>query len=51
MIVGGWFNSENGEFYFDSCKLFKSLDEAKAFGKENHQIAIYDLTNLKEIIL
>jgi len=50
-IVGGWLNSENNEFYFDSCKVLKSRKEAIEFGKLNEQIAIFDLTNLEEIRL
>ena len=52
-IVGGWLNSQNGYYYFDSVKLFEDaeLDEAIRFAKENEQIAIYDLTNQKEILV
>jgi fructokinase len=51
--VGGWLNDENGNFYFDSIKVFKNSELSKAikFGIENEQIAIFDLTNLKEITL
>lgn len=50
-MVGGWLNVENGLYYFDSVKVFKNseLNEAIQFGIENEQIAIFDLTNLKEI--
>lgn len=49
--VGGWLNVENGLYYFDSVKVFKNseLSEALKFASENEQIAIFDLTNLKEI--
>lgn len=52
-IVGGWLNSENGYYYFDSVKVFEEskLDEAIEFAKENEQMAIYDLTNQKEILV
>lgn len=52
-IVGGWYNSDNGKYYFDSIKLFKNseLQEAIEFAKANKQIAIFDLTNLEEIII
>jgi hypothetical protein len=52
-LVGGWLNIENGLFYFDSVKVFRNseLKEAIKFGIENEQIAIFDLTNLKEIII
>jgi hypothetical protein len=50
-IIGGWFNVNNGNFYFDSCNRFTSLAEAIAFGKEQQQIAIFDLDQMKEIRL
>lgn len=49
--VGGWFNDENDKFYFDSCKVFTDLEEAKEFGRLNEQIAIFDLDNLREVRL
>lgn len=50
-IVGGWLNEENNQYYFDSVKMFKNseLQQAIEFAKENKQIAIFDITNLKEI--
>uniref|UniRef100_UPI0032167C8C hypothetical protein n=1 Tax=uncultured Draconibacterium sp. TaxID=1573823 RepID=UPI0032167C8C len=50
-IIGGWLNSENNFYYFDSVKIFKSKNEALKFARENEQIAIFDLTNLIEITL
>lgn len=50
-VVGGWLNEENGLYYFDSDKVFKDRDEAIKFGKENEQIAIFDLNNLEVIKL
>jgi len=49
--IGGWLNSKNGLFYFDSVKIFKKseFNQAIEFAKQNQQIAIYDLINLKEI--
>ncbi|MDR2650693.1 MAG: hypothetical protein LBC68_00030 [Prevotellaceae bacterium] len=49
--VGGWFNNENKQFYFDSVKIFTNLEEAKRFGRENNQIAIFDIANLRLIKL
>lgn len=49
--VGGWFNEENGYFYFDSVCIFTDLEKAKRFGRENKQIAIFDLSNLELIKL
>ena len=50
-IVGGWFNVENREYYFDSVRIFRKLDEAIKFGIENKQIAIFNLTTLDEITI
>lgn len=50
-ILGGWKNEENKMFYFDSSKTFETLDEAKKFGRENEQIAIFDLNIFREIRL
>ena len=49
--VGGWFDTESNQYYFDSVKIFKNseIDKAIEFAKNNNQLAIYDLTNLKEI--
>lgn len=51
-IVGGWL-SPKGSYFFDSVKTFKNseLDQAIAFAKQNEQLAIFDLTNLREIII
>ena len=43
--IGGWYNEDNEKFFFDSVKVFEDLNEAIRFGKENEQIAVYDLTN------
>ncbi|WP_199659201.1 hypothetical protein [Parabacteroides sp. AF48-14] len=49
--VGGWLDTESNRYYFDSVKIFKNaeIDKAKEFAKENDQLAIFDLTNLREI--
>lgn len=48
-VIGGWLDEVSNLYYFDSCKIFFVLDEALSFAKENKQIAIFDLTNLKTI--
>jgi hypothetical protein len=50
-VVGGWLNTENNQYYFDSVRIFKNseLNEAIEFAKQNKQIAIFDITNLREI--
>lgn len=49
--VGGWLNEENQEFYFDSVRIFTNLEEAKQFGRENKQIAIFDISQMRLIKL
>ena len=48
---GGWYNSENNQFYFDATVIVDDLEAAKDLGRYNKQIAIFDLANLKEIRL
>ena len=43
--VGGWLNEENNQFYFTN------LEEAKQFGRENKQIAIFDIGQMRLIKL
>ena len=49
--VGGWLNTENGLYYFDSTKLFPetSLKEAILFGKENGQHSVFVLSTYSDI--
>jgi hypothetical protein len=49
--IGGWYNSDNGQFYFDATVVVDDLNEALELGRRNHQIAIFDITNCKEIRL
>ena len=48
---GGWYNSDNNQFYFDATVIVNDLEAAKELGRINKQIAIFDLANLKEIRL
>lgn len=48
---GGWFNIDNGQYYFDATIICNDLEEAKELGRVNGQIAIFDLDNLQEIRL
>ena len=48
---GGWYNSDNNQFYFDATVIVDDLETAKDLGRYNKQIAIFDLANLEEIIL
>ena len=49
--VGGWLNSEDGLYYFDSTKLFpeNDLKGAIQFGKENGQHSVFILSNYTDI--
>ena len=51
--VGGWLNTENGLYYFDSTKLFPetSLKDAIRFGKENGQLSAFILSTNTDIPL
>lgn len=51
-MVGGWINEDN-ELQFDSVRVFKNSELKKAieFAKRNKQRAIFDLTNIREIII
>lgn len=48
---GGWYNEENGLYYYDAVVITDSLADALELGKSNAQIAIFDLQNCKEIRL
>lgn len=49
--VGGWYNSEDGLYYFDSSKLFpeNDLKGALQFGKENGQHSVFILSTYTDI--
>ena len=44
-LVGGWYDPEEGKYYFDSSRIFPedSLAAALAFARENQQHTVYDL--------
>uniref|UniRef100_UPI004029492D hypothetical protein n=1 Tax=Alloprevotella sp. TaxID=1872471 RepID=UPI004029492D len=48
---GGWYNEENGLYYYDAVIIADSLADALELGKSNAQIAIFGLQNMKEIRL
>lgn len=51
--VGGWLNTDNGLYYFDSSKLFPetALKDAIQFGKQNEQHSIFILSTQTNIPL
>jgi len=50
-LVGGWYDSKEGRYYFDSDRLFPedSLSSAVAFARENEQLAVYVISKEMEI--
>lgn len=48
---GGWYNSDNGQYYYDATIIVDNLQQAIEIGRANDQIAIFDLENCKEIRL
>ena len=51
--VGGWLDTADSLYYFDSSRIFPedSLDAAIRFGVKNKQIAIYVLSDGREVRL
>ena len=51
--VGGWLDTSDSLYYFDSSRLFPedSLDAAIRFGTENDQIAVFVLSQGREVRL
>ena len=52
-FVGGWLDTSDSLYYFDSVRLFPedSLEAAVNFGKANFQKSIYRLSTGEEILL
>ncbi len=52
-FVGGWYNTTDGLYYFDSTRLFpeNQLKEALEFGKKNAQNSAFILSSSTEIPL
>lgn len=51
LFFGGWFNNDNGKFYFDAVKIYEDEKTAIQAGKDNNQISIFNLNTNKEIKL
>jgi len=49
--VGGWFNTDNNQYYYDAVIICKDLQTATKIGRLNKQIAIFNLDTLEEIRL
>lgn len=50
-VIGGWYNNDNGQYYFDCSQVFENLIDAANFGVNNEQLAIFDLNTSTEITL
>ena len=52
-FVGGWLDTTDSLYYFDSTRIFPedSLEAAKKFGVENGQIAVFVISEGREIRL
>lgn len=48
---GGWYDSESEQYYYDATIIVRDLDQALELGRFHKQLAIFDLTNCKEIRL
>lgn len=48
---GGWYDCESDLYYYDATLIVDDLDKALELGRANDQLAIFDLTNCKEIRL
>lgn len=49
--LGGWYNSKNNKFYYDAVIIVNDLETAIRLGRENKQIAIFNLSTFEEIRL
>jgi len=49
--LGGWYNSKNNKFYYDAVIIVNDLETAIRLGRENGQLAIFDLNTMQEIEL
>jgi hypothetical protein len=50
-IVGGWYNEDDGRWYWDSVRILTDRDEAIAFAWKKNQLALFDLNEGNEIRL
>jgi len=48
-FVGSWHNTDDGYVYLDVSVVKNNLDDAMKLARENKQLAVFDLGNLKEI--
>lgn len=46
--VGGWFNADNGQYYYDAVRIFRTKKQAEKYAQEQDQLAYFHLTSGKE---
>jgi hypothetical protein len=51
LFIGVWFNKNDNFYYYDLNQYFKDLDHAIAYGKQQKQIAIFDIAKNDSIEL
>lgn len=51
LAFGGWFNTDNNQYYYDATVVLQDRAKAIELGRANKQIAIFDLNNMEEIRL
>lgn len=49
--IGGWYNSEDKQYYFDATTIYPDKASAIKAAEENKQLAIFDLGTLSELRL
>ena len=47
--VGGWLDRSTGLYYFDATEICDTREEAIQRGRENAQIAVFDISECEEI--
>lgn len=47
--IGGWRDGATGLYYFDATEICATRDEAIQRGRENEQLAVFDISESEEI--
>lgn len=46
--VGGWLNEDNGQYYFDAVRIFRTKKQAEKYAQDNGQLSFFHLTKGKD---
>ena len=49
--IGGWTDKESGAYYVDAVQLYRTWIIAERIGRQNKQLAIFDMETCEEIRL